>query len=201
MKKSFYLLSLIVFVSCGSFKAERVDSDQSDEKAMEITDKWVAGDTERVVKDVITEIQNHKGFKKYLATNGKTPSLFISEVKNLTSEAYFPINDINDELLNELSASGDFTLIDAEARESILKEITYQQDGMVDPKTAKMVGKQTGADLLIFGNIYMKPESRDGKTIKQYAVNIRMTDLEKGIEVMRTRTKLNKFSKQSSVGW
>ncbi len=201
MKKSFYLLALVLLASCGSFKAERVDADKSDEKAMEITDKWVAGDTERVVKDVITEIQNHKGFKKYLATHGKTPSLFISEVKNLTSEAYFPINDINDELLNELSASGDFTLIDAEARESILKEITYQQDGMVDPKTAKMVGKQTGADLLIFGNIYMKPESRDGKTIKQYAVNIRMTDLEKGIEVMRTRTKLNKFSKQSSVGW
>src|SRR5690606_11917457 len=111
------------------------------------------------------------------------------------------INDINDEFLNEISSSGDFVLVDAAARESILKEITYQNDGMVDPKTAKSIGKQTGADLLIFGNVYMEPQSRDGKTIKQYSINIRMTDIEKGVEVLRTRTKLSKFSEKSSFGW
>ena len=72
---------------------------------------------------------------------------------------------------------------------------------MVDPSTAKQVGKQTGADLMIFGNVYMKPRSRDGKTIKQYSVNIRMTDIEKAVEVMRTRTKLSKYSEQNSSGW
>jgi hypothetical protein len=72
---------------------------------------------------------------------------------------------------------------------------------MVDPKTAKKVGKQTGADLMIFGNIYMKPESRDGKTIKQYALNLRITDIEKGVEIFRSRVKLSKFSNQSKVGW
>ena len=72
---------------------------------------------------------------------------------------------------------------------------------MVDPKTAKKVGKQTGADLMIFGNIYMKPETRDGKTIKQYALNLRITDIEKGVEIFRARVKLSKFSDQSKVGW
>lgn len=201
MKSILILLLLTTLTSCGSFKAQRVNEKESDEKAMEITDKWVAMDTENVVKTIIANIQKHKGFKRYMRKHGKTPTIFISDVKNLTAEAYFPINDINDELLNEISASGDFILVDAEARESILKELTYQHDGMVDPSTAKQVGKQTGADLLIFGNVYMKPRSRDGKTIKQYSVNIRMTDIEKGIEVMRTRTKLSKFSEQSSSGW
>ena len=72
---------------------------------------------------------------------------------------------------------------------------------MVDPSTAKKVGKQTGADLMIFGNVYMKPKKRKGKTLKEYAVNIRMTDIEKGLEVLRTRAKLFKYSKKSSVGW
>jgi hypothetical protein len=72
---------------------------------------------------------------------------------------------------------------------------------MVDPATAKKVGKQVGADLMIFGNILMKPESRDGKTIKQYSFNLRITDIEKGIEVFRTRTKLSKYSEQAKVGW
>src|SRR5690606_34072408 len=119
---------------------------------------------------------NHKGFQRYLATKKKQPKLFISEVQNMTSEAYFPIADFNDELLNEFSMSGEYILIDAEAREKILAEIQYQNDGMVDPRQAKSIGKAAGADLLIFGAVRMKPETRDGKTIKEYTVNLRMTD-------------------------
>ena len=204
MKKTNLLILLgllLLLTSCSSFKAERVDSDESDERSLEITDQWNQRDTEKVVKEILGSIKTHKGFQRYLRHHGKTPTVFISNVQNLTSEAYFPINDINDEFLNEISASGDFILIDAASREALLKEITYQHDGMVDPSTAKKVGRQTGADLLIFGNVYKKPSTRKGKTIKQYAVNIRMTDLEKGIEVLRTRSKLSKYSEQSGSGW
>ncbi|WP_127714520.1 hypothetical protein [Halobacteriovorax sp. HLS] len=201
--KNIFSILLVSFTlaSCSSFKAQRVDSTKSDEKAMEITDQWVQGDTERVVSEIIENISKHKGFKRYLMKSGKTPTVFIGEVKNLTSEAYFPINDINDEFLNEISSSGDFILVDASARENILKEITYQHDGMVDPNTAKSIGKQVGADLMIFGNVYMKPATRKGKTIKQYSINIRMTNIETGLEVLRTRSKLSKYSEQSSSGW
>jgi hypothetical protein len=146
-------------------------------------------------------MQQHRGFKDYVRKHGKTPKVFIGEVQNQTSEAYFPINDINDEFLNELSQSGDFILVDAQARSAILEEIKYQNDGMVDPSQAKSIGKQTGADLMIFGNVFMQPQTRDGQTIKQYAVNIRMTDIEKAVEVLRTRVRLSKYSKKSSVGW
>ena len=129
------------------------------------------------------------------------PTVFIGEVKNLTSEPYFPINDINDEFLTEISSTGEFTLVDEAARERILDEISYQNDGMVDPKTAKQVGRQTGADLIIFGNVYMRPATRDGKTIKQYSINIRMTDIERGVEVLRVRSKVSKYSEKSSIGW
>jgi penicillin-binding protein activator len=202
MIRNLILMLLISgLVSCSSFKAERVDDKKSDQKALEITDEWVSGDTERVVEEVLEKMANHKGFKRFLRKHGKVPTVFIGEVQNRTSEAYFPINDINDEFLTEISASGDFTLIDADARDAILKEITYQNDGMVDAKTAKEVGKQTGADLMIFGNIYMKPKTRKGKTIKQYSVNMRMTDIERGLEVLRVRTKLSKYSEQSGSGW
>ena len=193
--------SLASLVSCSSFKAERVDNKTSDEKALTITDQWVQADTENVIRDAMKEMSEHKGLKRYEMEHGKQLKLFVGEVQNLTAEAYFPINDINDELLNEISKQGDFTLVDAQAREALLKEITYQNDGMVDPKTAKKVGKQTGADLMIFGNVYMKPETRDGRTIKQYSVNLRITDIQSGLEIFRTRTKLSKYSEQKKMGW
>jgi uncharacterized protein (TIGR02722 family) len=200
-KTTVVLASLFSLASCSSFKAERVDNKTSDEKALTITDQWVQADTEKVILDAMKEMGEHKGLKRYEMEHGKQLKLFVGEVQNLTAEAYFPINDINDELLNEISKQGDFVLVDAEARQGLLKEITYQNDGMVDPKTAKKVGKQTGADLMIFGNVYMKPETRDGKTIKQYSVNLRITDIQSGLQIFRTRTKLSKFSEQKKMGW
>jgi uncharacterized protein (TIGR02722 family) len=201
MKYLLLITTVSFLASCSSFKAERVSNKASDEKALSITDQWLQADTETVIRDAMKEMGEHKGLKRYMMENGKQLKMFVGEVQNLTAEAYFPINDINDELLNEISKEGNFVLVDAEARGSILKEMTYQNDGMVDPNTAKKVGKQTGADLMIFGNVYMKPESRDGKTIKQYSINLRITDIEKGTEVFRTRTKLSKFSDQKKMGW
>ena len=93
-----------------------------------------------------------------------------------------------------MSNSDEFTLIDAARRENLLKEITYQNDGMVDPAQAKKVGKQSGADVMIFGDINMKPETRDGKTIKTYSVNLRLTDIQSSEEICRVREKINKYS-------
>ena len=195
------LLSAMIFTSCASFKAERVDAKTSDEKAMGITDNWVAEDTRQAVAKILEQMKTHRGYQKYMKKFRGEPKMFIAEVQNSTSEAYFPIDDMNDELLNEVSARGEFVLVDAKARESILKELTYQNDGMVDPNSAKSIGKQLGADLMIFGTVYMKPEKRDGKTLKEYSVNIRLTDIEKGIEVMRTRTRVYKYSDKKSYGW
>ena len=197
MKFTIALLSVsLLATSCGSFKAERVDANTSDEKGLSITDNWMSADTTQATADIIKQMKAHPGYTKMKSKFG-TPKVFVAEVQNQTSEAYFPIGDLNDELLNELSMSGEFELVDNQAREKILKEVTYQNDGMVDPATAKKIGKQTGADIMIFGNVYMKPEKRDGKTIKEYSVNIRMTDIEKATEVLRTRTKVFKYSEKS----
>lgn len=201
MKMIVSILTLVLFASsCGSFKAKRVDANESDEKGLEITDNWMSADTAQAIKDILKQMKAHPGYSKMKAKFG-TPKVFVAEVQNQTAEAYFPIGDMNDELLNELSMSGEFELVDNQAREKVLKEITYQNDGMVDPATAKQIGKQTGADIMIFGNVYMKPEKRSGKTIKEYSVNIRMTDIEKATEVLRTRTKVFKYSEKSASGW
>lgn len=195
------LTLLFTLVSCGGFKATRVSGDESDEKAMEITDKWVARDTELAVQNLLDKMKEHRGFKRYLLKTGRRPKVFVAEFQNQTSETYFPVEEISDEFLTQLSESGDYILIDAAAREKLLKEIQYQNDGMVDPRQVKTIGKASGADIMIFGNVRMTPRARGGKTLKEYSINLRMTDIEKGEEVMRTRVRNNKFSKQSKVGW
>ncbi len=198
--KSFSLAALVgVLSACASFKAERVNEAKADEKAMEITDTWVDGDTIRVMDGSLKQLYAHKRFKEYLSQqNGKRIKLFVGEIRNNTSESYFPVKDLEDAFLEKLSNSDEFTLIDAARREALLKEITYQNDGMVDPKQSKKIGRQSGADVMIFGDINMKPESREGKTIKTYSVNLRLTNIETSEEICRTREKINKFSSGGS---
>jgi penicillin-binding protein activator len=108
---------------------------------------------------------------------------------------------MNDELLNEFSASGEYTIIDNQGRDKILKEVKYQAEGMVDPAQMVQIGKQTGADIIILGSVRMNPEMRDGKTLKQYTVNMRMTNLKTSEEVLRVRSKSQKYSEQAKSGW
>jgi PBP1b-binding outer membrane lipoprotein LpoB len=162
----------------------------------------VNGDTKIVVESTIKKVNEHKAMKKYQTKrNGKVIKLFVGEIQNNTSEAYLPVKDLEEALLEQLSNSDVFVLIDAAAREKVLKEITYQNDGMVDPAQAKSIGKASGADVIIYGSVNMKPEARDGKTIKNYAVNFRLTDLESGEEVCRTREVVNKYSEQAGTTW
>lgn len=192
----------LALVGCGGFKAQRVDESKADDVAMEVTDEWVDGDTIRVVDQTLAEIESHKRFQKYLRGRGDSDlKLFVANIRNNTSEAYFPAGDLEEALLAKISDSEVFTLIDAKAREELLKEITYQNDGMVSPAEAKRIGKQSGADALLFGTVNMQPRTRDGKTVKTYTVNFRLTDLERGVELVRTRAKINKISKQSGSGW
>jgi uncharacterized protein (TIGR02722 family) len=204
MKKSLLFLvfaASLTLSGCAGFKAERLSTAEGDEKAMGITDEWLLTDTENTVKDILKQMDNHRGFQRFLNNLGHRPKLFIAEVQNETSEAYFPIDDMNDEFLNEISASGDFILIDAKARNAVLREIQYQNDGMVKASDIKKVGKATGAEMLVFGAVRMNPKTLNGKTIKEYTVNLRFTDIESGEEVARVRSKTSKYSKRGGFGW
>ena len=201
MKLIVLLSLLLVTSSCSSFKASRDSAKDSDEKALKVTDKWVAEDTSKAIEELLKQMKTHKGFKKYLARTRGTPKVFIAEVQNRTDEAYFPIADFNDEFLYEISSSGDFRLVDAAARDKILEEVTYQNDGMVDPSQAKQIGRQLGVDLMIFGAVHMQTQKRDGDAVKQYSVNLRMTDVETAEEVLRVRTRAFKSSTKSAFGF
>ena len=200
--RGFFLAATLGLVACGGFKAQRMDDKAIDDKSMEVTDEWVTGDTDIVVKQTLAQIEGHKKFQRLLAQRkGKPIKLFVGEIKNNTSEAYFPAHDVDEALLVAISDSEDFTLIDAKQREALLKEITYQNDGAVKPEDIKKIGRQSGADAILFGTVNMDPKRRDGKTVKEYAVNFRLTELESSEELVRTRTVVNKFSKQSGSGW
>ena len=62
MKKTAMLLIIFSLVGCSGFKAKRVDREESDAKALEITDEWVMKDTETSVAKILNKFLNTGGF-------------------------------------------------------------------------------------------------------------------------------------------
>ncbi len=198
MKK--ILVIALMLASCG-FKSERVSLDKGDKALSKITDEWVKTDTIIALDSITKKMDSHKGLQKYINKKEKTPVLFIGEIQNDTTEPYLPIKDFNDKLLSHLLENGSFKIIDNKKRDMINAEIKYQNSGMVDPMQAKKIGKQTGADLAIFGSIIMNPKTLDGKTVKEYSVNLRITELETSDVIWMGSYDTTKYSDRSALRW
>ena len=200
MKKLLVLvLSVFVLASCGpTMKAERLTTQAGDAKALTITNEWVATDTELAVNDLLGKLTSTGRYKRYLREHGyKVPKMFIGEVENQTSEDNFPITALNNKILNKLFDDGEFDIISIKDRERILKEIKYQHGGMVKASDIKKIGKASGADLILSGEVVMEDKRLGGKTLKEYSISLRLVEIETGEEVSRALYETTKYSKQS----
>ena len=196
--KKICIALLLVLTACGpTIKAQRMTTAEGDKKAMTITDDWVATDTNLAVDYITDKLTNTGRYKRYLRENSyKTPKIFIGEVENNTSEDSFPISALNNKILDYFFESGDFDIIDQKNRKKLLEEIRYQNSGMVKEEDIKSIGKASGADLILFGEVIMDEKRMGGQTLKEYSVIIKLTDIESGEEVSRVTYETTKYSKQ-----
>jgi uncharacterized protein (TIGR02722 family) len=203
MKK--IILSLLAFslASCGAkMRAERLSTSEGDKKAMTITDEWLTTDTNMASKSIVEKILNHGRYKRYLREKSyKTPKMFVGEIENRTSEDNFPVIALSNRILNDLFEDSNVDLVSAKDREKILKEIKYQNDGMVKPSDIKSIGKASGADVMLFGEVVMEEKRLEGKTLKEYSISMRLVDIESGEEIARTLFETTKYSKRKKIGW
>lgn len=196
--KKICIALLLILTACGpTIKAQRMTTSEGDKKAMTITDDWVATDTNLAVDYITDKLTNTGRYKRYLRENGyKTPKIFIGEVENNTSEDSFPISALNNKILDYFFESGDFDVIDQKNRKKLLEEIRYQNSGMVKEEDIKSIGKASGADLILFGEVIMDEKRMGGQTLKEYSVIIKLTNIESGEEVSRVTYETTKYSKQ-----
>ncbi|MCQ2914507.1 MAG: penicillin-binding protein activator LpoB [Alphaproteobacteria bacterium] len=184
--KKFLLLALFCLVGCAGGVHEYEEQTLISSNT---STKWELKDTQNIVSDLINKMNLDQKLQAKLNEYEKTPNLFIANIKNNTGNPYFPISDINAEILEKLSKTNSFILIDSQSRLDLMKELKYQYNGLVSKDSQKKVGKQSSADILLFGDIRSYVNSNNKK---DYTFNIWLTDLEKGTELVRYRFKVSK---------
>ena len=129
-------------------------------------------------------------------TQNRRPVVFVDRIKNKTTE-HVDTESITDTIQSKLINSGKFRFVDMSVVDRVRQQLEYQRDsGMVDQSTAAAMGRQIGAELMMYGN-FSSIVKRDGSTKDvYYKFTLKLLNIQTGIiewtnekEIRKTRSK------------
>ncbi|KGD64148.1 hypothetical protein Y5S_02688 [Alcanivorax nanhaiticus] len=129
-------------------------------------------------------------------TQSRRPVVFVDSIKNKTTE-HVDTESITDTIQSKLLNSGKFRFVDMTKVESVRQQLDYQSEsGLVDPNTAAQMGRQIGAEFMMYGN-FSSIVKREGSTKDvYYKFTLKLMNIQTGIiewanekEIRKTKTK------------
>lgn len=180
---------LLVTAGCSS-TTERVSPDEELVATHEFNPKDLM-EISKTVDEMMT---------KNVFNRRERPSVYVATVRNRTNE-HLNVEAIQENIAYEVGKTGRVRLITRNAdREEILKELEIQQGAMVDPTTAKQLGKQIGADFFFVGLLTNIESSASGKKGQYFLFFLTLVDVENG-EQWKARKRLQKVTEKGWFGW
>lgn len=114
-------------------------------------------------------------------TSTRRPVVFVDKIRNKTTE-HIDTESITDTVQTKLLKSGKFRFVDMTAIKQVQQQLNFQTDsGMVDPAKAVALGKQTGAEFMLYGNMSSIVKRNDSTKDVYYKFTMKMMNLETGI--------------------
>jgi hypothetical protein len=101
---------------------------------------------------MIADLTGSERFKEYVKAKGSKPAIIIGIVRNKTSEHIDADNYIK-KLEAAIFNANIATLVESDEFRDKLRVERAQQQEFADPKTVKQWGMETGADLILFGEM------------------------------------------------
>jgi len=129
-------------------------------------------------------------------TSQRRPIAFVDRIKNKTTE-HIDLESVTDTIQSKLLNSGKFRFVDMTAVEQVKEQLNYQESsGLVNPESAVVVGKQLGAEYMLYGNMSSIVKKDGSKRDVYYKFTLKLLHIESGIlewssekEIRKTKDK------------
>jgi len=133
-------------------------------------------------------------------TEKRRPVMFVDTIKNKTSE-HIDTESITDTISTRVLRSGKFRFVDMTKVDAMRKQMDFQEDsGMVKEATSINMGRQIGAEYMMYGNL-SSIVKRDGSTKDvYYKFTLKVMHLESGIVEWSDEKEIRKTKKKSLFG-
>ena len=133
-------------------------------------------------------------------TKNSQPVVFVDRIKNKTTE-HIDTESITDTISTRLLRSGKFRFVDMTKVESVRDQLNYQtSSGLVDPASAVKVGKQIGAQYMLYGNLSSIVKNDGSTKDVYYKFTLKLMQLETGIIEWSDEKEIRKTKSKSLFG-
>jgi uncharacterized protein (TIGR02722 family) len=186
--KFYSLLTISVFAlwGCGT-KVARVQSDST----IDLSGKWNDTDSRLVAEQMIGDCLSKPWLYKY-QTNKTSPKVIVGKISNKSHEHISVetfVKDIERTLLN----SGKVDFVASKAERKQLRDEIADQQGNAAADSRKDSGEESGADLMLIGNISTIVDQEGGKAVLFYQVDMELIELETNMKKWIGDKKIKKY--------
>lgn len=133
-------------------------------------------------------------------TSQKRPVVFVDTIKNKTLE-HIDTESITDTISTQLLRSGKFRFVDMTKLDAIKRQLSYQNDsGLVNQQTAIKIGRQVGAEYMLYGNLSSINKKNGSKKDVYYKFTMKLMQLETGLIEWQDEKEIRKTRSKSLLG-
>jgi PBP1b-binding outer membrane lipoprotein LpoB len=184
------MIPLFLIMSCTK-KVARVDVDST----IDLSGRWNDADSRMVAEEMIHDCLSQRWLYKY-DEEKRRPTVIVGRVRNKSHEHINVktfVKDMERVLLN--SARVDF-VASKEERDQIREEKADQAEHAT-VYTAKSMGEETGAELMLIGSINTIFDQEDTRAVLYYQVDMELIEIETNKKVWIGDKKIKKYVTRS----
>lgn len=185
----FGVLFVTFFLSC-SRSVTRIDPSTS----IDLSGRWNDTDSRMVADKMIFDLFDSESFKTYAKALGRKPVIIVGLINNKTSEHIDADNYIK-KFEVVIHNSGIAELVESGAFRDKLREERAQQQDFASSATAAKWGEESGADVMLFGDMTSETDVYKGKRVVNYITTLYLTDLETNKRIWYGQEEIKKMVK------
>ena len=133
-------------------------------------------------------------------TNQRRPIMFVDTIKNKTSE-HIDTESVTDTISSRLLRSGKFRFVDMTKIAAVKKQLDHQnKSGLVSDSTKVQVGRQIGAEYMMYGNLSSIVKRSGRNKDVYYKFTLKVMHIETGIVEWSDEKEIRKSAKKKLLG-
>lgn len=187
----------IILSGCTGTTIQYTDPDAVDTTSLNFS----STDLQTTATKMVNSMLSSPRISKITANANDLPIIWPQTIQNRTNE-HIDTSAIQNSVTTELLNSGKFNLVDMNKVDAVKAQMQYQNySGMVAPDKAVKIGKQVGAQYMLFGDISSISAQNNYQQSQFFQITMKLMDLESGLLIWQGQKQIRKVAQKSYFGW
>ena len=161
---------------------------------IDLSGRWNDTDSRKVADQMIYDLFDAAPFKDYAKANNRKPVIVVGAIRNKTSE-HIDADNFVKKFEVVIHNSGVADLVESSEFRDMLRVERLEQQEFSDPATVKKMGMETGADLMLFGEITSETDVYNNRRVVNYVTTLFLTDIETNKRIWYGQNEIKKLVK------